>query len=69
MKCTRSKASRGLVTRRIVYRDRKHPHDRPRELKVDLPRGEVLDTDYAAAMVAAGTTTPLTDVLIIAIEQ
>lgn len=69
MKRTKSKARRGLVTRRIVYKDRKRPHDRPRELKVDVSRGEVIDDDYAAAMVAARTTTPLADVKIIKIGE
>ncbi len=34
MKHTKSKRSRGLVTTRIVYGDRRRPHDRAQELKV-----------------------------------
>lgn len=52
-----------------MYLDRKRPHDQPRELKVDVRRGEVIDDDYAAAMVATRTTTPLTDVKIIKITE
>jgi hypothetical protein len=48
-----------------VYRDRKRPHDRSRELQVDVSHGEVIDPDYAAAMVAVRTATPLADVQII----
>jgi len=61
----KSKEARGLETRRIVYGDRRRPHDKPQELKVDVRRGEVIDDDYAAAMVAARTTMPLADVRII----
>ncbi|MGH3794165.1 MAG: hypothetical protein ACRDSP_04685 [Pseudonocardiaceae bacterium] len=67
MKRTRSKERRGLVTRRIVYRDGKRPHGRPQELKVDIRHGDVIDDDYAAAMVAARTTLPLADVRIMRI--
>ena len=63
----KSKEARGLETRRIVYGDRRRPHDKPQELKVDVRRGEVIDDDYAAAMVAARTTLPLADVRIIKI--
>lgn len=69
MKRTKSKANRGLVTRCIVYLDRKNSPDRPRELKVDVRRGEVIDEDYAAAMVAARTTTALADVKIVKIME
>ena len=61
----KSKEARGLETRRIVYCDRRRPHDKPQELKVDVRRGDVIDDDYAAAMVAARTTMPLADVRII----
>lgn len=61
----KSKEARGLETRRIVYSDRRRPHDKPQELKVDVRRGEVIDDDYAAAMVAARTTMPLADVRIV----
>ncbi|MGH3915208.1 MAG: hypothetical protein ACRDTC_17650, partial [Pseudonocardiaceae bacterium] len=59
MKRHKSKASRGLETRRIVYGNRRRPHDKPQELKVDVHCGEVIDDDYAAAMVAARTTLSL----------
>lgn len=65
----KSKASRGLVTRRIVYRDRRHPHEQLRELKVDVSRRDVMDDDYAAAMVAVRTVTPLAYVQIIRIAE
>jgi len=61
----KSKQARGLETRRIVYGDRRRPHARHQELKVDVRRGEVIDEDYAAAMVAARTTMPLAEVRII----
>ncbi|MGH3938546.1 MAG: hypothetical protein ACRDTG_07895 [Pseudonocardiaceae bacterium] len=66
-KCPKSKAARGLETRRIVYGDHRRPHGTPQELKVDARRGEVIDDDYAAAMVAARTTLPLGAVRIIRI--
>ncbi|HEX2298256.1 MAG TPA: hypothetical protein VHH34_07025, partial [Pseudonocardiaceae bacterium] len=55
VKHTRRKKSSGLATRRIVYRNRKHPHARAQELTVDIRQGEHLDTEYAAAMVAVRT--------------
>lgn len=67
MKRPRSKASKGLETRRIVYGNHRRPHEKPQELKVDVRRGEVIDDDYAAAMVAARTTVPLADIRIIKI--
>jgi hypothetical protein len=69
VKHTKSKASRGIVTRVIVYRDRRRPHDRPRQLKVDVSRGEVLDSNYAAAMVTLRTPLPLADVEIVKIGE
>jgi hypothetical protein len=36
-------------------------------LIVDIPHGEVMDTDYAAAMVAVRTGIPLAEVTIITI--
>ncbi len=51
----KSEKSRGLVARRITYTSTKRPHDRPRELIVDVPHGEVMDADYAAAMVTVRT--------------
>ncbi|MGH3931026.1 MAG: hypothetical protein ACRDTF_13740 [Pseudonocardiaceae bacterium] len=63
----KSKAARGLETRRIVYGNHRRPHGTPQELKVDVRRGEVIDDDYAAAMIAARTTLPLADVRVIKI--
>ncbi len=65
----KSKEARGLETRRIVYGNHRRPHDNPQELSVDVRRGEVIDDDYAAAMVAARTTLPLTDVRIIKVTS
>lgn len=69
MKHTKSKKKRGLVTRTIVYKSGKHPHDRHRELKVDVPRGEIIDACYATAMVAVRTGMPLADVSIVTIVE
>lgn len=66
MKCAESK---GLITRRIVYSDRRSPHGKPRELKVDVSRRDVIDDDYAAAMVAVRTAIPLVDVQVIRIAE
>ncbi len=63
----KSKKSRGLVARRITYTSTKRPHDRHRELIVDIPHGEVMDNDYAAAMVAVRTGMPLVEVSILTI--
>jgi len=68
VKRTKSKRAGGLVTRRIVYGNRLCPHDRPQELRVDVRRGELIDTDYAAAMVAVRTSLSLHNVKIFAIE-
>ncbi|MCA1706929.1 MAG: hypothetical protein LC808_28165 [Actinobacteria bacterium] len=68
MKRTRSKKSRGMVTRCIVYRNRRYSGNRPQELKIDVRRGERVDNDYAAAMVAVRTGTPLADVTILEIR-
>ena len=67
MKRTKSKAARGLVTRTIIYRDRRRPHSHDQQLNVDIRSDEVIDLDYAAAMVAVRTALPLTDVHIIKI--
>jgi hypothetical protein len=69
MKRARSKKSRGLATRRIVYRNRQRRDDRPQEVTIDVPPGNSVDTDYAAATVAVRTGTPLADVTIIEIRQ
>ncbi|MGQ0774815.1 MAG: hypothetical protein ACT4NY_10420 [Pseudonocardiales bacterium] len=65
----KSKQARGLETRRIVYGDRRHPHARHQEIKVDVRYGEVIEDDYAAAMVAVRTTTPLADVFIVKVTD
>jgi hypothetical protein len=62
-----SKKSRGLTARSIVYTSTKRPHGRPRELIVDVPHGEVMDADYAAAMVAVRTGMLLAEVSIVTI--
>ncbi len=69
MKHTKSKKSRGLATRSIAYQSNKRPHDRPLELKVDVPRGEIIDASYAAAMVAVRTGMPLAEVNIVKIAE
>ena len=68
MKRAKNKAQRGLVTRSIVYENRKRPHERSQVLKVDVRRGTIIDMDYAAALVAVRTTLPLADVKIVRIE-
>ena len=65
----KSKASRGIVTLTIRYRDRRNPPGRLQELKVDVRRGEHIDEDHAAAMVAARRGVPLTQVTIIKVTQ
>ncbi len=67
MKHAKSKKGRGLVARSIVYKSNKRPRDQSRELKVDVPRGEIIDASYAAAMVAMRTSMPLEDVNIVKI--
>ncbi|MGH3912234.1 MAG: hypothetical protein ACRDTC_02300 [Pseudonocardiaceae bacterium] len=64
----KSKAAKGLETRRIVYGDHRRPRNRPQEIRVDVRRGEVIDEDYAVAVVAARTTLPLDQVRIIRIS-
>ena len=64
-----SKKNRGLVARRITYTSTKRPHDRHRELIVDVPHGEVMDADYAAAMVAVRTGMPLAEVTIVTVAE
>jgi hypothetical protein len=51
-----------------VYTSTKRPHDRLQELTVDVPHGEVMDADYAAAMVAVRTGIPLAEVTIVTIS-
>lgn len=67
MKHIKSKKNRGLTTGTITYKSNKHPHDRCRELKVDVPHGETIDASYAAAMVTVRTGMPLAEVKIIKI--
>ncbi len=62
-----SRKRRGLVARRIVYTNNKHPHDRIRELTVDVPYREVMDADYEAAMIAVRTGMPLAKVIIVTV--
>ncbi|MGH3974698.1 MAG: hypothetical protein ACRDS9_15410 [Pseudonocardiaceae bacterium] len=57
----------GLTVRSIVYKSSKYPHGRVQELKVTVPRGEIIDASYAAAMVAVRTGMPLAEVNIIKI--
>jgi hypothetical protein len=57
-----------LVARSITYRSTQRPHDRPQELTVNAPHGEVIDTGYAAAVVAVRTGIPLTEITIVTIS-
>lgn len=67
MRHTTNKKNRKLTTRSIAYKSTKHPRDRLRELTVNVPRGEIVDTRYAAAMVAVRTGMPLAEVSIVTI--
>jgi hypothetical protein len=51
-----------------VYRSTQHPHERARALTVDVPHGEIMDAEYAAAIVAVRTGMPLTEVTIVTIS-
>jgi hypothetical protein len=62
-----SKKSRGPTTRSIMYTSTKRPHDRLRKLIVEIPHGEAMDADYAAAMVAVRTGMFLAEVTIVTI--
>lgn len=64
----KSKAQRGLVTVLIVYASHKRPHARHQELKVDVRRGTIIDTDHAMGLVAVRTCLPLDEVRIVKIE-
>ncbi|MGH3698158.1 MAG: hypothetical protein ACRDRU_00375 [Pseudonocardiaceae bacterium] len=68
MKHAKSKARRGLVTRRIVYMNHQSPHARHQELKVDVRSGTVIDMEYAAALVAVRTPLSLADIKILRVE-
>jgi hypothetical protein len=58
---------RRLVAKSITYTSTQRPHDRPRELTVNITPGEVMDTGYAAAIVAVRTGMPLAEVSILTI--
>lgn len=58
----------GLVARSITYRSAQRPHDRPQELTVKVPQGEIVDAGYAAAVIAVRTNIPLTEVIIVTIS-
>lgn len=58
---------RRFVAKTITYTSTQRPHDRPRELTVSMTPGEVMDTGYAAAMVAVRTGMPLAEVSILTI--
>lgn len=62
-----SRKKRGLVARRIAYTRTKHPHDRIRELTVHVAYREVMDADYAAAMMAVRTGMPLAEVITVTV--
>jgi hypothetical protein len=68
VKHTKGKKSKGLVAKSIMYKSNKHPHDQFRELKVNVPQGEIIEPSYAAAMVAVRTSIPLEDVHIVKIQ-
>ncbi len=68
MKHTKSKARRGLVTRRIVYASHRSPYARHQELRVDVRSGTVIDVEYAAALVAVHTPLLLADIKIVKVE-
>jgi len=69
VKHTKSKKNRGLTTKVIVYRDRRYPDGRPRNLKVDVRQDDVLDNDHVSPMVAVRTGTPLPQVQILKIRE
>jgi len=64
----KSKTQRGLVTNRIIYANRKYPHARDQELKVDLRRGTEIDADDAVGIVAVRTPLALEDIRIVRTE-
>ncbi|MGH3916022.1 MAG: hypothetical protein ACRDTC_21830 [Pseudonocardiaceae bacterium] len=67
-KRTKSKAQRGLVTHRIIHASRKNRHVRNQEIRVDVRRGTVIDTDQAVGLVAVRTSLSLNEVRIVRIE-
>lgn len=62
---TKSKMSKGLEAQIIIYGNRRYPHTRHQQLKVDIRCGEMIDNDYAAAIVAARIGLALADVVVI----
>jgi hypothetical protein len=68
MKQTKSKARRGLVTRRIVYASHQRPHARHQELKVNVRSVAIIDMEFTAVSVAVRTPLPLADIKIVRIE-
>lgn len=67
-KRTKNKTKRGSVTHRIIYANRKYPHARNQEIRVDVRHGTVIDNDHAAGLVAVRTPLPLDEVRIVRIE-
>jgi hypothetical protein len=65
----KSKAARGLITYTIHYRDRRYTDSRDHTLKVDVRCDEVIEEQYAAAMVAARTGVPWQQVQIVKVTQ
>ena len=65
----KSKSARGLVTNVIQYRDRRYPHHPVQRLTVDVRRGDSIEDQQAAAMVAVRTGMPLAQVKIIKVTQ
>lgn len=64
----KSKAQRDLVTMLIVYASHQRPQARNQELKVDVRRGTIIDTDYATGLVAVRMGLSLNEVRIVKIE-
>ena len=65
----KNKATQGFVSSTIYYRDSRCVNSRDRALKVDVRRGETIDEQYAAALVAVRTGLPLGQVRIMEIIQ
>lgn len=69
VKHRRNKKNQGLVTKIVTYRVSGCSQHRMQEVRIDVRRGEIVDTDYAAAMVALRTGTALRDVRIVEIRN
>lgn len=67
MKHLKRKKNRSPTTTHIVYRDHRHPHDRPQQITTDAHRPDLIDMGYAAAVVAVRTSIPLNQATIIKI--